>query len=158
MNKWPKQSQVKKFYGDPATKNFVHNNLIYIRCPWTLHMGKTSLNHILIHKKCADSLTRVLEHIWEDVDKSQKAIDHLHYDIFDGSYNFRKIRGGKGLSMHAYGVALDFDADNNEQHSKKHLFQHDDLITTRFREEGWTWGGDWKASSIDAMHFQAARI
>lgn len=33
--------------------------------------------------------------------------------IYHGSYNDRKITGGNSWSSHAYGVALDFDADNN---------------------------------------------
>jgi hypothetical protein len=38
------------------------------------------VSHILIHKKCADSLTRVLNAIWDGVGKSMDKIKALHYD------------------------------------------------------------------------------
>ena len=60
--------------------------------------------------------------------------------------------------MHAYGRAVDFDPDNNAHHSRKHSFQNGDIITSCFKAEGWVWGGDWSGTSVDAMHFQAARV
>ena len=68
------------------------------------------------------------------------------------------MRGGIALSMHSYGVAIDWDAEENPQHSAKHLFREDSLIVVKFKEENWVWGGDWGGSSIDAMHVQAARV
>jgi len=157
-NIWPLQKDARTFYGNPADSNWIHNNTVYVTCPWTLHMGSTTLNHILINKKCADSLTRVLNNVWDAVGKSQDAIAKLHYDQYDGSYNFRPIRGGSMLSMHSFAAAIDWDAGENAQHSMHHLFQDDSLLIVKFKEESWIWGGDWSPGSIDAMHVQAARI
>jgi hypothetical protein len=39
---------------------------------------------------------------------------HLHrLDQYSGSFNFRKITGGECLSLHAFGIAIDWDAENN---------------------------------------------
>jgi hypothetical protein len=158
VNVWPLQSQCIAFYGDPRSPNWSHANTIDVPCPWPLHMGTLAIPHILIHKKCAESLTRVLNNIWDATGRSRDTIKTLRYDVYDGSYNLRTIRGGtSALSMHAFAAAIDWDAADNAQHSQKHLFQEDSLLVVKFKEEGWIWGGDWR-SSIDAMHVQAARI
>lgn len=157
-NTWPLQSQCPAFYGNPAAHGWLHENTVDIACPWPLHMGKLAIPHILIHKKCAESLARVLNNIWDALDKSLSRIHALRYDVFDGSYNYRPIRGSHALSMHAYACAIDWDAADNEQHAMKHLFHDDSLLVVKFKEEGWIWGGDWAPGSIDAMHVQAARV
>jgi hypothetical protein len=60
--------------------------------------------------------------------------------------------------MHGFGAAIDWDAEENEQHSTKHLFQENSLIVVKFKEQGAVWGGDWSPQSIDAMHLQFARV
>ena len=159
-NVWPLQRDCLTFYGNPASKNWLHENTVDVTCPWTLHMGSVVLTNILIHKKCADSLTRVLNNIWEAVGKTQAAIEKLRYDQYSGSYNFRPIRGSNSgvLSMHSFAAAIDWDDQENQQHSMKHLFQDNSLLVTAFKQEGWIWGGDWSPGSIDAMHVQAARV
>src|SRR5690242_10370971 len=97
-NNWPLQRDAFEFYGDPSGRGWLHENTVDVACPWPLlHVPQ----HILIHKKCADSLTRILNSIWEAVGKSKDAIRALRYDRFDGSYCYRPIRGGDGrhLSM-----------------------------------------------------------
>jgi hypothetical protein len=152
--KWPKQSQTVKVYGNPRQKGWLHKNTVEVEVPWKL---RGDASHILIHKKVASSLKRVLSGIWDACDHSQSKINKNHYDRFDGSYNLRNIRHGSSLSMHAFAVAIDFDADNNEQGSRKNFFTADSIIVEQFRKEGWEWGGQWSLPSKDAMHFQAAR-
>jgi len=101
-----------------------------------------------------------LNFIWENVGKSQDKIHEFGYDVYDGSYAVRSIRGGASPSMHSYGVAMDWNAAANPQHAplSETKFKPDSLIVKAFKDEGWTWGGDWSPGSIDAMHFQAARV
>lgn len=154
---WPLQNQCSHFYGNPATgSSWQAANLIHVLCPWKLHIGNTPVSAITIHKKCAESLTRALNNIWEAAGKTQDQIAKLHYDQYDGSFNYRPMRGSSNLSMHAYGCAIDWDAAENPFHSKHHLFTSQSLLVVKFKEEGWDWGGDW--SSPDAMHVQAARV
>jgi hypothetical protein len=161
---WPLQSQCDEFYGDPRGANSTYDpqwaaeNLTHVPCPWVLTMGERHVPFITVHKKCSASLTRVLNNIWQAVGKDQGAVETLRYNRYDGSFVFRPMRDGHALSMHSYGIALDWDAKENPQHSTRHLFQSDSLIVTKFKEENWIWGGDWSGTSIDAMHFQAARV
>jgi hypothetical protein len=163
MNIWPLQRDCNAFYGNPGNTSaqwaaWESAHLVKIPCPWVLHMDKEIVKEISIHKLCASSLTNVLNNIWDAVGKDQSAIETLHYDQFSGSYNQRPMRGGSARSMHGFGVALDFDYDDNLFHSTKHLFQDSSLIVVKFKEDGWQWGGDWSPGSVDAMHFQAARV
>jgi len=159
MNTWPLQSQCLAFYGDPRAEGWLQSNTVDVACPWPLHMGGLVVPHILIHKKCAESLTRVLNAVWDAVGCDVEKIRARRYDIYDGSYNLRLIRGSaSALSMHAFAAAIDWDAADNPQHAQKHLFADDSLLVVKFKEEGWVWGGDWSPGSIDAMHVQAARV
>jgi hypothetical protein len=153
-NKWPLQKDAVAFYGDPFKPDFM-SNLTSIQCPWKFQAGTSK---IICHKKVADSLIRVLNKTWNDINHSQDTAHILGYDVFDGSYVVRNKRGGTTPSMHSFGIAFDFDAAANQQHSMKHLFQHNTPLVDNFIAEGWIWGGDWSPGSIDAMHFQAARV
>lgn len=155
---WPLQRDAMAFYGNPRSKNWLHDNTTDVACPWPLHMGADHIYHILIHKKCADSLTRVLNNVWDAVGHDFSRIHAMRYDVYDGSYNYRPIRGGHNLSMHSYAAAIDWDAADNEQHSHHHLFTDQSLLVVKFKEEGWVWGGDWGEGSVDAMHVQASRV
>lgn len=157
-NIWPLQKDCITFYGNPAHAGWLQANTISVPCPWALHVGATPVSHITIHKKCAESLTRVLEAIWEACGKDPAQIVALRYDRYDGSYNFRPMRGSAAMSMHSFACAIDWDAADNAFHSTKHLFTDQSLLVVKFKEEGWIWGGDWTPGSQDAMHVQAARI
>lgn len=164
MNVWPLQKDCDAFYGNPRGINSTYDvkwadaNLTHVTCPWPLHMGKITVPKITIHVKCADSLARVLGNIWDALAHDYPKIQTLKYDQYSGSFNYRPMRGGSALSMHSYGVAIDWDDQDNLQHAKKHLFQDDSLLVVKFKEEGWIWGGDWGGSSIDSMHVQAALV
>lgn len=158
MTAWPLQRDCAKFYGNPATANgnasakWEKENLILIPCPWELRYDGKPVKGIRIHRKCADSLSRVLARIWERCGKSQAEIDRIGMSVYGGSYNFRKVRGGASLSMHAYGCAVDFDPARNGLGNKNPAM--DRRVIEEFEREGWEWGGHW--SRPDGMHFQAA--
>jgi hypothetical protein len=158
MNNWPLQREAFAFYGDPRKPGWLQHNTTSVACPWPLFVGEIRTGHILIHNKCAESLNRVLQAVWEVVGHDLAVIKSHRYDQYDGSYNFRPKRGGNSLSMHAFACAIDWDAKDNAFHSTRHLFTDQSLLVTKFKEEGWIWGGDWTPGSIDAMHVQAARI
>lgn len=61
------------------------------------------------------------------------------------------------LSMHSWGIAVDFDpGENTRIRSKIGTVAIHPVFVDTFKREGWTWGGDWKGASFDPMHFQAA--
>lgn len=155
---WPLQRDAISFYGNPYAKGWMAANLVEVETPWLLHMGHTPMNHIQIHKRCADSLKRVLAWTWEQAGKSQDKIMALHFDRYSGSYNLRPMRGGQQMSMHGEGAAIDWDDEENQQHSQHHLFTAETPLIHAFMGEAWEWGGLWSPASIDAMHVQAARV
>jgi hypothetical protein len=152
-NVWPTQTEVWGGFYDPL-------KLVHVQCPWVFTVEGTHSQTITIHEKCAASLTRILNFIWENAGKSQEKIHEFGYDVYDGSYVVRSIRGGSQPSMHSYGIAMDWNAAANPQHApiSQTKFKPDSLITQAFEAEGWIWGGRWSVGSIDAMHFQAARV
>jgi hypothetical protein len=152
-NVWPTQAECPSFYG--SSEATIRANLVAVHVPWLMN-GKTQT--IEIHRKCAESLTRIVNFIWEQCGKSQDQIHKFGYDVFDGSFNWRVIAGTNTPSVHSYGAAIDFDAAHNAQHATKTEFKPDSLITQAFETEGWIWGGRWSVGSVDAMHFQAARV
>ena len=70
---------------------------------------------------------------------------------YDGGYNYRPQRGSTRLSMHSFGVALDFNAATNGL-GKPVTFSAAFLGV--WRRNGWTCGADWKMPRTDGMHFQ----
>lgn len=104
-----------------------------------------------IHRKCAASLKAVFDDIWEECDQDESKLPDGAI-IFDGSYNFRPIRGSSRLSTHAFGAALDLDAEHNGMGKRGNMSP---IVVNAFKREGWFWGGDFN-SRKDPMHFQAA--
>lgn len=78
---------------------------------------------------------------------------------YDGCFNIRAMKSGRSMSVHSWGLALDFNQATNPYQDKcSHTWP--DLITDFsddfvrcFLEAGFEWGGLW-TSVHDAMHFQ----
>lgn len=168
MSNWPHQNSARDFYGanmrvskgvagpDPKWER---DNLVLVPIPWR---AVASWDHglkikaIRVHKRVAESLTRVLDRIWNDFGQSQKAIEIAGMHLIGGGYVWRAMRGGSRLSMHSYGCAVDFDPDRNGLGDPTPSM--DARVVAAFKAEGWTWGGDWSPRNRDGMHFQAASV
>lgn len=76
-----------------------------------------------------------------------------------GAYNCRKITGGSGYSLHAYGIALDINWQSNPYgptlvtDMPAAMVADIKAIRTRNGKQVWRWGGDY-AGNKDAMHFE----
>ena len=82
-------------------------------------------------------------------------------------FNYRKVTGGKGLSMHAYGFAIDINPVQNPyikgkivlpagavyNPAKPGTLTSTGPVVREFKRLGWTWGGNWK-SLKDYQHFE----
>lgn len=107
---WPTQAQVrsgKSVFGQPGS-----HNLVRIVPPYPVYYDGAPVSRLAVHKAVADAvqsaLQAVLDHYgWE-------RIHALGLDIFGGCYNYRQTTGGGSLSMHAWGIALDWMPDGNE--------------------------------------------
>lgn len=155
---WPLQRECNKFFGNPrgadsgASAAWEKANLVLVPCPWRLLYAGKPVRGLRVHKKCAESLTRVLAAIWVRFGRSQAAIEKVRMHVYGGGYNFRLMRGGSNLSMHSWGCALDFDPEHNGLGNRSPTM--DRRVIEEFEREGWEWGGHW--SRTDGMHFQAA--
>ena len=122
MNNWPHQRDVKTFYGNPDTNGdgvadraWEDAYLVKVFPPFGMVLAwdtSQRVTSIRVHKKCADSLSRVLAQLALRF-PTQALIDAARINLFGGSYSFRMKRGGTTLSMHSYACAIDLDPANN---------------------------------------------
>lgn len=76
-----------------------------------------------------------------------------------GAYNCRKITGGSGYSLHAYGIAVDINWTTNPYGKRlvtdmpAGMVAEIKAIRTGNGKQVWRWGGDY-ATNKDAMHFE----
>lgn len=164
---WPLQRDADKFYGNPrgrdglrASPQWEAENLVIVSAPYQLYYDKKPIRGIRVHRKCAESLRRVFERIWDAAGRNQSVVDSWGASTFAGAYVYRNKRRGATLSMHAYGCALDLDPVRNAMGNTRPNFAKPGpyAVVSAFEAEGWVWGGRWSGRSCDGMHFQAARV
>lgn len=150
MPTWPHDDtqSLTKFYGKPGDTS----QLVLVKPPWQMTFEGRPIQGVKIHRKCAASLKRVFDDIAEHVDNDWSRLPR-GAKVFDGSYNYRPIRGGSRPSCHSFGAAIDLDAEQNPLGSTRGTMSP--IVINAFKREGWFWGGNFK-SRKDMMHFQAA--
>jgi len=151
-NPWPKsdQASLRAFYGEPGDES----NLVSITFPYAMFYGGKLVTKTRVNKKCADSLLRVLTSIRDIMPFNQSIKDEAQ--DYGGVFNFRLKRGGSSYSLHAYGAAIDLDADDNTFRDSWPMKADMPLeIMEAFAKEGWIAAGAFWG--YDAMHFQATR-
>jgi hypothetical protein len=159
VNKWPHQRDCLKRFGNPFTYGWVVEHLAHVVPPFAISMGSVHVASIPVNKIAADSLTRVLARIADACSHDPVQIAAGHCNCFSGSFALRNMRGLNTISMHAFGLAIDWDAGHNALGAKEEhtFFKPDSLLVQAFKSEGWIWGGDWRGRR-DAMHVQAAIV
>lgn len=76
-----------------------------------------------------------------------------------GGYNCRKITGGTGYSLHAFGTAIDVNWSSNPYGPRlvtdmpPAMIADIKALRTRNGKQVWRWGGDYSGSK-DGMHFE----
>jgi hypothetical protein len=155
MPQWPRQTDVKKFYG-PVGKNQVMLELPFpMRIAWDKRKVITKFS---VHRLVHDSAERVFAKIAETY--SAKERTNIGIDLFGGCLNVRPMRGGTEYSMHAWGIAIDFDPERNQLKWGKdqaRLAKPDAVpFWKAWEAEGWVSLG--RARNFDFMHTQAARL
>ena len=153
--RWPHQDRVSVFYG-PRGKN-----LTRVEVPWDMYLAwdkSHRVSTITVNERCALSAQTCLDRIAETY--SFREITDCGFDMFGGSLNVRKMRGGDKWSMHSWAIAIDFDPARNRLRwgrSKARLAMPDCEEFWRIWEsEEWTSLG--RVKNYDFMHIQAARI
>jgi hypothetical protein len=114
--------------------------------------GDATVERIRAHRLIVDELVGLLADAASITLALGLSLDRIAYG---GCYVWRPIRGGRRLSTHTWGIAVDLDPARNALG-----MPHDPAvgiplpIVTRFEEAGWAWGGRW--SRPDPQHFQRA--
>jgi hypothetical protein len=134
-------------------------HLTNVICPWPLTLAwdqSKRTSSIRCNKKVADSLHQILGAIWDAYDRDYSAISRARMHLYGGCFEFRRKRGLSGLSMHAYGAAVDFDPDGNPMYlpGQPVDIHMPSPVVDIFKAAGWKWGNDFSGRK-DPMHFQA---
>src|SRR5260370_3348055 len=130
------RKEIEDMFGNPANNDGTLNeawegaNIRKIPTPngWQLYyqddnLGLVPVSGIRMHKLLGDVFQATLDDVWDYAKQqlggspSGDAIrDWLHQRRLDQhsvGFNFRKITAGTKLSLHAYRIAIDWDADHN---------------------------------------------
>jgi hypothetical protein len=155
---WPlMQSQVNDAFGDPNYHDWADTYIVFI----DLSEFRGDLGHLSDFHQ-GNRFGFAGNYILDDpIKKALKSVvgkglaKQLH--TFEGCFNIRPMKGNSNeISMHGYGLALDFNAAEN-------AFGHDPKMSLDvvkcFSQEGFEWGGLWKPNQFrDGMHFQLPLI
>lgn len=152
---WPKQADCMKFYGGVG----LFQKRLMLPFPMRLAWDKgVAVKSISVHEKVHDSADRAFKAVARRYDEAARKT--LGLDLFGGSLNVRKMRGGSSYSMHSWGIAIDFDPERNQLKwgkAKARLAKPDAEDFWRIWEDhGWISLG--RQRDFDWMHVQAARL
>lgn len=151
MSKWPQDNEAAliAFYGDPRSQ--VEPQLVHVTPPFRMTYEGTRIPYLVFHKKAADALLAALTAVWDYYGRDQAKIDALGISKTAGTFNPRKIAGSDRWSNHAFGAAIDINADDNG-FNKGHGNIPLPMIAA-FKAQGARWGGDYHGRT-DPMHFE----
>ena len=132
--------------------------------PWGSYLKPRSLGNLFECNNSASSnytLSSANKPVSRKPDQSRHIeIHRLRLDVWGGCLNVRKMRGGTRNSMHSWGIALDYDPQNNQLKwgSDRATFAQPDYNKwwEFWEEEGWVSLG--RTRNYDWMHVQAAKL
>jgi hypothetical protein len=144
--RWKETQLIKKF-GNP-----VQNNRLFEAKwmeIWTVPAALEKAIPCLPTKIYINKLVR--PHLEKTLQDLIAAKLHTEIVTYDGCFNIRTKRGSSGISSHAFGIAVDFNAQTNPFRGK---VTWSERFLTVWRNNGWICGADWSDASKDGMHFQ----
>jgi hypothetical protein len=169
------RKEIEALFGNPANTDGTLNeawegeNIRKIAPPdgWILYYqadsGLVQVSGIRLHRLLEDSLLAVLDDIWSHAreqigtgatdDQIRAWLHQRRLDQHGGGFNFRKITGGTKLSLHSYGIAIDWDPEHNPR--KKPLTNTlPNWWYEIWQNHGWSEGRNFPTP--DPMHVQFA--
>jgi hypothetical protein len=109
------------------------------------------------HRLAAPALERVVERLGPAVKENPKLRPFL--TSIGGTWSWRRIARSKNLSAHAWGIAIDLNADRAHywrwtRRGELLVWRNSvpQAIVDAFEAEGFIWGGRWQ--HFDTMHFE----
>lgn len=155
---WPTQAGVRSYFGEPGSPQATAG-MVDLAFPMKIAWDKSQ---IIRRFRCHAKVEAPLERIYQQTLAHYGAADitRLGLDIFGGCYNYRPMRGGSNWSMHAFGIAVDHDPENNQLkwNKTKARFAKPEYVAfwNIVESEGAVSLG--RAKDYDWMHFQFARL
>lgn len=154
MNNWPKECDVCEVFGERGA------NLVRLELPYPMRLSwkrDSIIRSFAINEKVRDSAARVLRAVH---DFYGDRIPDLGLDLWGGCFNDRPKRNGTSWSMHAWGIAIDFDPDHNPLKygcdRARFAAPEYEVWWKLWEDEGWVSLG--RSCNYDWMHVQAARL
>jgi hypothetical protein len=152
---FPRQADVRKFYGEPGENQTMLVSPYPLYLDWSL---STKVGKFSIHEKCHDAALWAMNAVLSEYGEAE--IHRLGLDQFGGCLNVRKMRNGRTLSMHSWGIAIDWDADRNPLRATSRTALMATAPYAKFldlwEEAGFISLG--RLRTFDWMHVQAARL
>ena len=112
---WPTQAEVRQgrsIFGTPGNEA----ELLSLTPPYPLNYEGKKVSSIRVHRLISRHVQAALEEVLAHY--GQGEIQRLGLDKYGGSYNYRACSSGNSLSMHAWGIALDFCPEHNAYSTK----------------------------------------
>ncbi|MBR5213692.1 MAG: hypothetical protein IKV92_05465 [Akkermansia sp.] len=112
---WPTQAEVRRgtsIFGRAGCEA----DLVPLTPPYPLYYEGKAVRSIRVHRLIAKHVQEALAEVLAAY--GQETIRRLGLDVYGGSYNYRSTSSGAALSMHAWGIALDFSPSANALHYK----------------------------------------
>lgn len=94
--------------------------LVRIDLPYPMRLAwdtNKKVNSITCHRLISDRLLNVFNDLLYHYGYDR--IVELGIDLYGGCFNYRVMRGGKSLSKHSWGIAIDLDPMRNLLHETK---------------------------------------
>lgn len=128
-------------YGDPATES----SMVSFNVPFELQF-KCVPPTVYCNKDLVKPLTNALKNIVE------RGLTHQIHS-WDGCFELRRRRSSKGMSLHAWGLAVDVNYKTNLPANIPTLSEE---FVQCWKDAGFDWGGD--AEIANGSHFQLAKF
>ena len=129
------RAEIEEVFGNPANSDGTLNeawegeHIRKIPPPdgWILFFqsdhGPVQVSGIRLHRLLENSFHAALDDIWEHArdqvgagaspEQIRAWLHERRLDQHGGGFNFRRITGGRALSLHSYGIAIDWDPAQN---------------------------------------------
>jgi hypothetical protein len=158
VGRWPRQGDVEKVFGAAGSPRATAGRC-KLPVPFVIAWNPSQvITGFACHELVAEPITSLFGEAVRHY--GEREFRRLRLDRFGGCYNNRAMRGGSRKSMHAYGIAVDLDPENNRLRwgSDRAAFagaEYDAWWEIVRRHGGVSLG---QARNFDWMHFQFARL
>lgn len=152
---WPRQRDATSFFGKPGS------NQVTLKLPYPMRVAwapKQIVHSWSCHRKVHDPMQRIFQRTLDYY--GMEKIRELRLDMWGGTLNVRKMRGGSSWSMHSWGAAVDIDPDRN---ALKTSWKNAQMSKPAYKKfiEFWYDEGAINLGierNFDAMHYQFMRL